>query len=268
MRTARLWKDPRTGIWKLRRRIPGRYRGVAGRRGDVIKIHGFSAVFEDVESANITVPLAVFGDLVHREKIGELDTRGSAFLWGVDFGIDHPFAAVLLSHDSDNDIIYVLAELKVKGAIPAIHASRMRVIAGSVPIAWPHDGNARDKGSGETLASIYAREGPAMLGQHASLSTGGYSAEAGIIEMLTRMRDGRFKVAAHLREWQEEMESYDRIDGLIIKVNDDLLSATRIGVMQLRSARPAVLGPVRPDVRQRPGREEFAIGHDADPFGV
>ncbi len=38
MRTARLWKDPRTGIWKPRRRIPTRYRAVAGRQGDVIKI--------------------------------------------------------------------------------------------------------------------------------------------------------------------------------------------------------------------------------------
>lgn len=38
MRTARLWKDPRTGIWKLRRRIPEVYRSVTARRGDVVKI--------------------------------------------------------------------------------------------------------------------------------------------------------------------------------------------------------------------------------------
>jgi len=38
MRTARPWKDPRTGIWKLRRRIPKRYRSVADQRGDTIKI--------------------------------------------------------------------------------------------------------------------------------------------------------------------------------------------------------------------------------------
>jgi hypothetical protein len=32
------WQDPRTGIWKLRRRIPQRYRPVAGQRGDTIKL--------------------------------------------------------------------------------------------------------------------------------------------------------------------------------------------------------------------------------------
>jgi integrase len=38
MRTARLWKDPRTGIWKLRRRIPKRYRNVADQRSGIVKI--------------------------------------------------------------------------------------------------------------------------------------------------------------------------------------------------------------------------------------
>jgi integrase len=32
------WQDPRTGIWKLRKRIPQRYRAVAGQRGDTIKL--------------------------------------------------------------------------------------------------------------------------------------------------------------------------------------------------------------------------------------
>jgi len=35
---ATLWRDPRTGILKLNRRIPDRYRGVAGRKGTSIKI--------------------------------------------------------------------------------------------------------------------------------------------------------------------------------------------------------------------------------------
>lgn len=32
------WRDPRTGIWKLRRRIPQRYRAVAGVKGESIKL--------------------------------------------------------------------------------------------------------------------------------------------------------------------------------------------------------------------------------------
>jgi hypothetical protein len=38
MRSARPWKDPRTGIYVLRRRIPDRYRSVCGRTGTVVKI--------------------------------------------------------------------------------------------------------------------------------------------------------------------------------------------------------------------------------------
>lgn len=56
--------------------------------------------------------------------------------------------------------------------------------------------------------------------------------------MLTRFKSGRLKVAAGLYEWQDEFSSYDRKEGVIVKENDDLLSATHIGVMQIRSAKP------------------------------
>lgn len=38
LRMADPWRDPRTGIWKLRKRIPQRYRTVADQRGDTIKL--------------------------------------------------------------------------------------------------------------------------------------------------------------------------------------------------------------------------------------
>jgi hypothetical protein len=71
-----------------------------------------------------------------------------------------------------------------------------------------------------------------MLPKHAPHKTGGYFTEPGIVEMLTRLRDGRLKVAPNLHLWSEEFEMYHRKDGLIVKENDDLMSATRIGVMQ------------------------------------
>jgi hypothetical protein len=72
----------------------------------------------------------------------------------------------------------------------------------------------------------------AVLPKHATHKTGGYFTEPGIVEMLTRLRDGRLKVAPNLHLWREEFEMYHRKDGLIVKENDDLMSATRIGVMQ------------------------------------
>ncbi len=38
MTVATLWKDTRTGIWMLRRRVPQKYLGVAGRAGGIVKI--------------------------------------------------------------------------------------------------------------------------------------------------------------------------------------------------------------------------------------
>ena len=69
------------------------------------------------------------------------------------------------------------------------------------------------------------------------------------MEMLTRMRDGRFKVASDLSEWWEEFRGYHRKDGLIVKLNDDLMSATRIAVMARRYAKDRPIGSklVRPE---------------------
>jgi len=156
------------------------------------------------------------------------------------------------------------AAIALSAAIPAQHAARMKAIAANVKVAWPHDGTQRDKGSGDQLADIYEREGLLMLPQHATFSGGGYSTEAGIMEMLTRMRSERFKVAASCLDWQDEFMGYHRKDGIIVKTNDDLLSATRIGLMQIRSAKPVRLGS-RP-LAQSNG-VQVAKDVSIDPFG-
>jgi hypothetical protein len=56
-------------------------------------------------------------------------------------------------------------------------------------------------------------------------------------EILVRMQTGRFKVASHLEDWFKEQGSYHMKDGKIVALSDDLLSATRYGVMDLRMAR-------------------------------
>ena len=203
---------------------------------------GSNAVFEEVNAEMLTVPLTVRGDAVFHKQLGELDVRHWSKLWAIDFGIDHPFAAALLAWDKDQDIVYVLECLKIKGGVPKAHAERMRAISAETPVAWPHDGTQRDKGSGEQLANIYKKEGLRMLPDHATFASGGYSTEAGIMELLIRMRSERFKVAEGCREWFDEFSTYYRKDGLIVKEDDDLMSATRVGLMQIRSAKPGPLG--------------------------
>lgn len=163
-------------------------------------------------------------------------------LWGIDFGIGHPFAAVLVLWDRDNDVIHVHHALRIIDALPINHAAAMKPIGASVPVAWPRDGTNREQTSGETLAAAYKRHDLAMLPMHATWVDGGVSTEAGILEMDERMRSGRFKVAAQLAEWFEEYRFYHRKDGQIVKIKDDIMSASRIAVMMKRFARNVQLG--------------------------
>lgn len=189
-------------------------------------------------------------------------------LWGIDFGIGHPFAAVLQLWDRDNDVIHIHHCIRMQaqpgevGGTPISHAYAMKKIGANVPVAWPHDGEAREKGSGVTLAAAYRKEKLLMLGTHATFDTGGYSTEAGVLDMQQRMETGRYRVAAHLTDWWNEYRNYHRKDGAIVKAGDDLMSASRVALMDKRHGRIVALGG-RSTVR-RNGQE--ATGMDFDIF--
>ena len=105
-----------------------------------------------------------------------------------------------------------------------------------MPTAWPHDGLQHDKGSGEQLAIQYAAAGLKMLKDRATFEDGSNGVEAGLMEMLERMQTGRFKVFGHLEDWFGEFRLYHRKDGKVVKLQDDLLSATRYALMMKRKA--------------------------------
>jgi len=155
---------------------------------------------------------------------------------GLDFGWDHPTAAVKLVWDRDADVIYVTHSYGQREATPVIHAAAVKPWGSDLPWAWPHDGLQHDKGSGEALAQQYRDQGLNMLHERATFEDGGSGVEAGIAEMLDRMLTGRFKVFDHLEDWFTEFRLYHRKDGQIVKLNDDRLSATRYAVMMKRFA--------------------------------
>lgn len=161
-----------------------------------------------------------------------------AQLNAMDFGTDHPFAAVNIGWDRDADCIYVAKTYRERRATPVIHSAAIKPWGAWIPCAWPHDGLQHDKGgSGEQLAKQYRDQGLNMLAEHATHEEGGYGVEAGIMEMLDRMQTGRLKVFDHLNDWFEEFRLYHRKDGKIVKLRDDILSATRIATMMLREAK-------------------------------
>lgn len=155
----------------------------------------------------------------------------------LDFGWDHPTAAVCLAWDRDADIVYVQKAYKVKEATPLIHAAAVKPWGEELPWSWPHDGYQHDKGSGLELRKQYKALGLNMLPEHATFEDGGNGVEAGLMAMLDRMQTGRLKVFKHLVDWFSEFLLYHRKDGRVVKEFDDLMSATRYGLMMLRFAR-------------------------------
>lgn len=190
--------------------------------------------------------------------IAEGDIRCAAFeipptwprIGGLDFGWDHPFAAVDIAWDRDTDRIYVTKCFRQREATPVLHAAALKPWGAWLPWAWPHDGLQHDKGSGEQLSTQYRTAGLNMLGERATFEDKTFGVEAGISRMLQRMQTGRLKVFAHLGEWFEEFRLYHRKDGLIVKEKDDLMSATRYAEMMLRCA----LAEPRPE---EPSGESF-----------
>ena len=183
-------------------------------------------------------------------------------LFSIDFGIGHPFGCTLQAWDKDNDVIHILEAWRIADQTPVQHAVRMKQIGIMVPVAWPQDGTAREK-SGETVSDLYKKQGLKMCDKHATFEDGGYGTEAGVLEIDERLKTGRMKVGRHLSDWFEEYRGYHRKNGLIVKERDDIMSATRIGVMAKRFGRPVQLGN-----RAKPRRAggEIADGIDFDPF--
>jgi hypothetical protein len=192
------------------------------------------------------------------------------WIWGGDFshgGMSasaHPFAAVLLCHDTQSDVVYVVHAVRLHRALPALHVQAIRQHpCWEAPFAYPHDGNrGADLATGASFRNVYKSLGLFMRPTHATFKDGSIALEAGISEMENRLATGRLKVASHLTEWFDEYIGYHRINGLIHKVDDDLLSATRIGLMDLRYAKPLSqcgnTGPRSNEVR--------VTGGDFDPW--
>lgn len=157
---------------------------------------------------------------------------------GMDFGWDHPQAHVQLWIDRDADVVYVAYAWKKSKVTPATVWGTVKQWARNVPTAWPHDGLQSEKSSGEQQKKGYIDAGWQMMPEHATWPHGGNGVEIGLVELYERMTTGRLKVFSHLSDWFEEKLNYHRDeDGKIVKINDDLLSATRYAYMMRRYAK-------------------------------
>lgn len=157
---------------------------------------------------------------------------------GMDFGWDHPQAHVQIWIDMESDCIYLAHAWKKSKVTPSTVWGTVKSWAANVPSAWPSDGLQSEKSSGEQQKKAYVDAGWNMLSTHATWADGGVGVEIGLVELYERMTTGRFKVFSHLTDFFDEKMSYHRDEaGKIVKLNDDILSATRYAYMMRRFAR-------------------------------
>ena len=142
--------------------------------------------------------------------------------------------------DGDRDVVYLVKTWAVREQTPLDHAQALRAW-GKLTWAWPHDGrNATLAGAGVPLMKQYADAGLDMMFEHAQFGDGSTSVEAGVLQMLDRMRGGRWKVFKGDNDaWLDEFRTYhrDAKTGLIVKEADDAISASRYGMTMLRHGR-------------------------------
>lgn len=159
---------------------------------------------------------------------------------GVDVGITHPTAVVWTVYDAGTDTIYVYDAYQSTDAVPAVHGTAINQRGNWIPVILPHDADNTERGSGKTVASYY-RE----AGVNAQLETFynpiGYDGkkhihvEPGIMEILQRMKTGRFKVFSCCGKVFEEMRRYHRKDGKIVKTFDDTMDAMRYSALSVKT---------------------------------
>jgi hypothetical protein len=184
---------------------------------------------------------------------------------GIDFGFGHPFAAVLIAWDHMTGQVWVQDSFSMARSSALYHVQRIHSMSRGlrIPVAWPHDGNQHDKGSGLSLALQYKGFGAAMLPSHAvNHGTKTNAVEPALEEMRALMYGGKLTIAAHNTDLLEELRNYHRDeDYKIVKQRDDLVSALRYAIMMRRnggalSACEGVGYGAMPHAGQRPG---FAV---------
>jgi len=156
---------------------------------------------------------------------------------GIDFGISHLSAAVHIAYDKESDTIYVTDCVTANNVDSATFAGMIRHMKGKW--AWPHDGLQRDKHTGIALADHYRSHKLDMLPEKATHEGGkSNSLEVSVLDCLERFKSGRLKIfnngkCVHLLK---ELKDYHRIEGDIVPIKDDAISAMRYAVMMKRFA--------------------------------
>ncbi|MFZ2620345.1 MAG: terminase family protein [Alphaproteobacteria bacterium] len=168
-------------------------------------------------------------------------------VYGVDFGWTNPTAMVWAAYDAEHDVVYLHDSYSQSEGTPAMHAEAIQARGAWIPGVCDPAGQSAGVSDGASVMELYARHG-------IHLQQADNSVEAGLMEMLERLRDGRLKVFSDMHTWLAEYRMYRRDSkGKIVKSHDHLLDATRYLIrtgLPLARTKPAASMPrVRADWR-------------------
>ena len=174
--------------------------------------------------------------------------RHARHVGGMDFGsggVNHPTAAAWWAFDNDAKMAFLYACYKSLSTGIGDHSTAVRARGSWIPVAWPHDGHRKEAYATEGIANAYRAAGVNMLSSHFSdPDTGTNAIEPGILAMHQAMngtsQDWTIKIFNTCHEYLREHQTYHRAekDSKIVAVNDDVISAARIGFRSVRFAQP------------------------------
>lgn len=166
-------------------------------------------------------------------------------LGGLDFGWDHPTAAIRLLRDPDTSTFYVAAEYRRSRVLPLLHVQNLKGWGPDLPFAWGSEGLQTKLGDDPKQTQlVFRNHGLKMLGSHATFASGGVGVERGVTEIMEMMLAGKWKVFSTCTQTLEEKNGYHRAKrndmtaAQIVKILDDLMDAMRYAYMMFRFAVP------------------------------
>lgn len=177
-------------------------------------------------------------------------------LGAIDPGSDHPAGFAYIAYDVNTDTIYCYDSWRKRRSSVAELAMIIQAKGYSrQPHSWPTDMGARQLATGTQLKAEFERFGVNMLPIRAQMEKvtrnddtkqSVVSVEASLSHMLVRFQTGRLKIFSNQLDLLEEIRSLHRVDGQVVKLHDDIVSALRYAVMMVRYAEaPAQYDPER-----------------------
>jgi len=141
----------------------------------------------------------------------------------LDFGWDHPTAALLGAKDPNTSVVYIYWTYKLTEQLPDVHARAILAaddFGDRIPTWADPSGLATNVEDGRKLFQIYADEGLHCMPANNEVY-------AGLVRTHQMMARGQLKVFATCEDWFDEYRLYHRDEKGPVKINDDLMDDTR-----------------------------------------